>query len=524
MDNYKPKGLKNFGLRCYMNSLLQCFYYIPELRTYFITNKDTFNDKQPVCQALAESINGIKNEKKDYYEPNSLKEAIKNLNKLFEDNKACDVKDLFINIIDALLSEFNINNSVNDINDENEINEDNLGKTVQFESVEKLLDKNIINELFSGYYITSTTCKEKTKNKVYYSFQNESFISFDLRRVYKNCKNDLTIDSCFKEYYKPKKSEYYCPQCKKAHLMESQEKLYKPPKILAILLDRGRGKTFTEKFIFNSEILDLTKYIDQRNIKDEDCLYYLVAVSTHSGSSSASGHYTACCLADDKEYYYFSDIFVKKIKLSEIYDNEPYLLFYRRTEKSTDNNNDNNLNEKIRYNESNILSKNIDDISPKDNITQFFDFLLKNNTNNCNKYTIDYYDKNNKDSQILKLIINGPKNTAYENGKFVFKLDFNQNYEEYLTDITTLETPIYHLNFEKQALLFKYKYDKSNNLLQNLHEYFNFLYNLFLKPDKSLVVKFIIARFNEKKDEEKYKTKALEFTNKYATQKATLYI
>ena len=122
MDNYKPKGLKNLGLRCYMNSLLQCFYYIPELRTYFITNKDTFNDKQPVCQALAESINGIKNEKKDYYEPNSLKEAIKNLNKLFEDNKACDVKDLFINIIDALLSEFNINNSVNDINDENEIN------------------------------------------------------------------------------------------------------------------------------------------------------------------------------------------------------------------------------------------------------------------------------------------------------------------------------------------------------------------------------------------------------------------
>jgi ubiquitin C-terminal hydrolase len=389
MDNNKPKGLKNLGLRCYMNSLLQCFYYIPELRKYFIENKDSFNDKQPVLKALAESINGIKNEINDYYEPNSLKEAIKKINRLFEDNKACDVKDLFINIIDALLNEFNINNSVYEINDENEINEDILGKTVQFRSYEKQLDKNIINELFSGHYITSTTCKEKTKKTTFYSFQNECFISFDLQRVYKNYKNNLTIDSCFKEYYKTKNSEYYCPQCQKAHLMESQEKLYKPPKILAIVLDRGRGKTFKEKFIFNSEILDLTQYIDQRNNQEEDYLYYLVAVSTHSGSSSISGHYTACCLADDKEYYYFSDTIVKKIKLSEIYENEPYLLFYRRTEKNMDNSNDNNQSKIIKYNDSNILNKNIDYISPKDNIKQYFDFLLKNNINNCDKYAID---------------------------------------------------------------------------------------------------------------------------------------
>jgi ubiquitin-protein ligase len=123
----------------------------------------------------------------------------------------------------------------------------------------------------------------------------------------------------------------------------------------------------------------------------------------------------------------------------------------------------------------------------------------------------------------LKLIINGPKNTPYENGNFVFKLDFNQNYEEYLTDITTLETPIYHLNFENKTLLFKYKYDKSINLLQNLHTYFNFLYNLLKKPDKVLIVRFMLNRFREQKDEKKYMTKALEFTNKYAKQKDTLH-
>ena len=49
----KQKGLYNLGLSCYMNSLLQCFYHIPELREYFIENIDNFTEK-PLCKALAE--------------------------------------------------------------------------------------------------------------------------------------------------------------------------------------------------------------------------------------------------------------------------------------------------------------------------------------------------------------------------------------------------------------------------------------------------------------------------------------
>ena len=58
----KPKGLYNLGLSCYMNSLLQCLYYIPELREYFIKEKNNFKNNQPICKALSEVMFGLKSE------------------------------------------------------------------------------------------------------------------------------------------------------------------------------------------------------------------------------------------------------------------------------------------------------------------------------------------------------------------------------------------------------------------------------------------------------------------------------
>ena len=82
--------------------------------------------------------------------------------------------------------------------------------------------------------------------------------------------------------------------------------------------------------------MDLDHLIDQKeNYNTFTTKYKLIGVSTHSGNSCSSGHYTACCLADDGYYYYFSDTFVDRVTIENIYENEPYLLFYKRLDLVT---------------------------------------------------------------------------------------------------------------------------------------------------------------------------------------------
>ena len=338
-----PKGLYNLGLSCYMNSLLQCLFYIKELREYFIEKIDTFNEDQKMCQAFAKVMYGLKNDEEENIEPKEFKNLIGEANSLFLGRKAADVKDLLFNLIDSFLTE--LNQEDDDIENENEDSAtlDFSNKEQMFKETKKEIDQNynIINELFIGYYYTMYKCLETQTST--YSFQTESFILFDLEKI-KNYfgKNDLSLDLCFEYYYrKQSNSSFYCNKCKKTHKGEAYEKMYRPPKILIVILDRGHGKTFKGEVKINKN-LELKTIIDEDNY-EYSSLYKLICVSTHSGSSSSSGHYTACCLTDNNKYYYFSDTYVKEINEENIIKDEPYLLFYQQIEDNNEENNEINI-------------------------------------------------------------------------------------------------------------------------------------------------------------------------------------
>ena len=158
----------------------------------------------------------------------------------------------------------------------------------------------------------------------------------------RNTNSPITLKECFEYIQKEKKiNEFYCSKCEKVVKGKSQEKIFYPPEILIIILNRGHGKTFKE-YVSIDTILDISTFIDKdgknlNKLYDNDTYYILIGSCNHSGSSSSAGHYTASCYNEEKKsYYYYND--ASATKLDEyIYKGEPYMLFYKLT-KITDYN------------------------------------------------------------------------------------------------------------------------------------------------------------------------------------------
>ena len=542
--NKKPKGLVNLGLNCYMNSLLQCLFYIKELREHFIENKDKFNENQPVCKAFAEVMDGLKNDEKEYFVPEEFKNIIGNKNKLFDEGKPADVKDLFFNLIDLLLAELNKENENDNYNSIESVYSDLIQMFNQSKREIEYND-NIINKLFIGYYYTIYDCMQSEQKT--YSFQTETFILFELEKIqqyYIKNKNNLSLDSFFAYYFrKQENSSFYCHYCKTTHIGVAYEKIYRPPKILVIILDRGHGKKFKGKIEIKKS-LDLQPFIVEENYENKySTNYELICVSSHRGTSSSKGHYTASCLTDNNKYYYFSDINVIEIIEENLFRDEPYLLFYLRKDFYKDDVTDinrryniyniNNENSKFKEdpkeikdkyiyeqnNKKNLLTinnikaiksnnnlnnskdfNNFSNIQKKENI-QKIDKEIKLITKTINdkeykeieitlnrflknskeeKYIIDYYCKNDNNPYVWKLIIKSQEDSQYKGKCFEFKLDFNFGYKKIVENIK-IENNNYKLNFidNKGYLSIKFNFYKNVSCYQNLLLLFKYIYNLF---------------------------------------------
>ena len=414
-----PIGLYNLGLTCYMNSLLQCFFHINKLRDYLIENRSSYNNDKLISKELANVMYELKCRDKKYYKPTDFKKAIAEKNNLFKGRKAADAKDLFFNLIDSLTNE------LNDINSK----ESSIEGELDFHKKEEILklsekefnDSNFVNQLFLGFYETKYLCpvknKKKPKNNYIYSFQIESFILFELEKIKNYYNKDLSLDLCFKYLTKEdgdEKSSFFCSLCKTTHNNNFQNKIYRPPEVLIIILDRGHGKKFKGKVEFGKE-LDLKNYIDTDS-KCENTLYKLISISTHMGDSSEQGHYIAYCLNEDGKYYFFNDSYVRKVQdEKELYEDEPYLLFYQKEES--------NNNKTYLYNSNDIGENEIDKL--KENINQKV-HELKNkeifNLTKGNNYSQNTKEDNNSNNPINKIGINK---------KFIKKGNFKKYKENY---------------------------------------------------------------------------------------------
>ena len=232
-------------------------------------------------------------------------------------------------MLDKLLVELNTNKSFKEESSE-EKELDLFNKLEVCREHEKELDKNIINDLFAGFYETSYYC-QNIKNKITYSFQSEYFLLFEIEKIKNYFKTkELSIELCFSYYLRSQnKNSFFCNNCKEIEEGNCNEGIYRPPKILVLILDRGHGKIFDVKIRFK-EYLDLKNIIKEENYEYSSC-YQLICV-LNSKANYSSGIYTACCLTDNNSYYYFSDKNSIMIDREKLFEDEPYILFYKRIE------------------------------------------------------------------------------------------------------------------------------------------------------------------------------------------------
>ena len=363
-NNYFPHliGLQNIGQTCYMNATLECLSNIEEL-TLFILNYN-FMSSNPLTKPLSifywdllrnlffptEEVKKVK-----YYAPHYFKKIIGNLNPLFQGFNAADSKDLLFFILETLHDELNSpNNNFNNNINYNNVNMSDKNQVFNLFWNHFVSNNNsIISNLFYGFFESSLQCLSCGSTK--YSFQsfNIQIIPLIKAHQYKlkkyNNNNSIplnindALESLAQNEHFTGDNKIYCNNCKQISEAFHHQKIFRTPKYLIIVLNRGKGNLdYKGEFEFSSQ-LDLTNLVTDPSSPKK---YYLTGVISHIGESGSSGHFIAFCRNQNRNLFHcYNDASVFQLKKNDdaygknqpkdIYSRRtPYILFYKVLENN----------------------------------------------------------------------------------------------------------------------------------------------------------------------------------------------
>ena len=127
----------------------------------------------------------------------------------------------------------------------------------------------------------------------------------------------VTLEHCFHHFISKEilsgQNKMYCSTCKGEFDAQMYNQIFKNPKVLIIILNRGKGIEFDVPFTYPMKLELNDPFIDMENnpnfeggegSKNNQIEYELISVITHMGESSMTGHFVACakCPVDKKWY------------------------------------------------------------------------------------------------------------------------------------------------------------------------------------------------------------------------------
>jgi len=342
-EDYFPLiGLRNVGLCCYMNPILQCLLHIPELNGFFINKYPEQKDKLKqinndietrgrLCEEyhkIVREIESVRGQNKTYINPKDFNTFLSKANEQFLQLEENDSKNFLLYLIQVMHAELNY------LGDRKLKNVPKCNQLIEKESfnffmnVSNNLNLSIISYLFYGIHKSITICK--CCYCTFYNFQYFQFLSFP---TFNFKDKTFNVYQGFKEFIKPEimsgENQLYCQNCKGLRDAKVTTKIYSSPPYLIINIDYGKNKKYKpEKVIFGS-LIDITGFTDSSN-NMQNIQYKLIAVYSHIGRKGSSDHYITYCRNNENKWYEFNDSCVSEAKFEEINSNSPFLLIYKK--------------------------------------------------------------------------------------------------------------------------------------------------------------------------------------------------
>lgn len=342
-------GLQNLGNTCFMNSVIQCLAYDPNLVTYFCSdsyyNHINFNtqygSKGELAIEFGAVIEKLNANRHRYIEPKSFRNAVtKHIG--FAGNEQQDSHEFMMMLFDKLHHDLNlhakdkfkqngvIQNGTSN-NDDSNINIPRATLGFQFWKKHLELNRSIISDLFEGIFMSTLTC-------TICKGQSNTFEVFNCLSLPIPSESRCHIKDCLSHFSNPERIDaaWECPRCKQKREADKKIVICKLPKVLVIHLKRfsldGRWRQklqTTVDFPLNDLSVDYTNVLPQSAYGSSlsRSSYNLYAVVNHYGHLDG-GHYTAFCKLENQRWYTFDDSNVTEMKDTDVCGQAAYILFY----------------------------------------------------------------------------------------------------------------------------------------------------------------------------------------------------
>lgn len=289
-----PTGLINVGYNCYMNAVIQCLAFTPGFANFCLSIPNAMYQANKEGAFFLDSfahLFSLMDKNKSICSDWLITDS-HYIREIYQPPFQQDAHEFLLNILDKFNQECKKALNCNDLNS----------------------CPTFISRMFFGKISTSMMCK-KCKNSNRYT-STFSDISIPIRKY-------ESVEEALNEMYTsiPYKADGKCENCSKGNCLFVSKEIVQFPPILILTLMR-----FDNQCKKIDDFLEYQKYI---TIGENKAKYQLYAMIIHEGRMINHGHFISYVMNAQGIWYKTNDTCVFKIKEEKVFEQIPYVLFYK---------------------------------------------------------------------------------------------------------------------------------------------------------------------------------------------------